>query len=234
MSTPPPDEEPDEDATLKQMLKGMANATDKYEAAIAMQPEANRPFNTHANKQSDHHNNKNRNPNTSTNQAGGRVNEDEDDYESDSIEDRDIDNLKKLRITYHVTPGLQRRPTYEECLHDQNEDDPLQLNAAMIQPTISEPEKEEAQPENQTQSTSEITPKIEVQPHTNSIGTWLLASTADNRNAGIMESSSSLTPREETKRLSLVTQVSRHIDAFLRQHGYVKPFHPTCGSDPYE
>jgi hypothetical protein len=211
MPTPPPDEEPDEDDTLKQMLKDLANATDKYEAAIAMQPEANRPFNTQANKQSDHHNNKNRNPNTSANQAGGRVNEDEDDYESDNIEDRDIDNLKKLRtnphshtnnrgvciddfITYHVTPELQRRPTYEECLHDQNEVDPLQLNAAMIQPTISELEKGEAQPENQIQSTSEIRPKIEAQPHTNSIGTWLLASTADNRNAEIMESSSSLTP----------------------------------------
>ena len=171
MSTPPPEEEPDEDATLKQMLKDMANAEDKYEATIAMQLEANRPFNTHANKQSDHHNNKNRNPNTSANQAGGRVNEDEDDYESDNIDDRDIDNLKKLRInrhshtnnrgdciddfiTYHVTPELQRRPTYEECLHDQNEDDPLQLNAAMIQPTISEPEKEEAQPENQTTTTN--------------------------------------------------------------------------------
>ena len=75
--------------------------------------------------------------------------------ESDNIEDRDIDNLKKFRInqhshtrnrgdciddfiTYNVTPAQQRRPTYEECLHEQNEDDPLQLNAAMIQPTISE------------------------------------------------------------------------------------------------
>ncbi len=43
----------------------------------------------------------------------------------------------------------------------------------MIQPTISELEKEEAQPENQIQSTSEITPKIEVQPHTNAIGTHM-------------------------------------------------------------
>ena len=234
MSTPPktPDEDSDEDAT---MLENLANATDKYEAAIAIQPETARPLNTYANKQPDHHNNnKNRNPNTSANQAGGRdQDEDEDDYESDNIEERDIDNLKKLRInrhshtknrgdciddfiTYHVTPGLQRRPTYEECLHDQDEDDPLQLNAAMIQP-ISEPEKEEAQPENQT--TSEITPKIDVQPHVNPIGTWLLASTAANRNADIMESSSSLTPREETKRLSLVYQVSRHVDEFLRQQG---------------
>jgi hypothetical protein len=234
MSTQPktPDEESDEDAT---MLKNLANAADKYEAAIAIQP-ANRPLNTHANKQSDHNNNKKRKLNTSAYQAGGRVNEDEDDYESDNSDDRDIDNLKKLRIkrqshtknrgdciddfiTYHVTPELKRRPTYEECLHDQNEDDPLQLNVAIKQPTISEPEKKEAQPENQTQSTSEIAPKIEVQPLTNSIGTWLLASTADNRNAEIMESSSSLTPREETKSLSLVTQVSRHIDSFLRQQG---------------
>ena len=234
MSTPPnpPDEDSDEDAT---MLKNLANATDQYEAAIAIQPETARPLNTHAKKKSDHHNNnKNRNPNTSANQAGGRdQDEDEDDYESDNIEERDIDNLKKLRInrhshtknrgdciddfiTYHVTPALQRRPTYEECLHDQNEDDPLQLNAAMIQP-ISEPEKEETQPEIQT--TSEITPKIEVQPHVNPISTWLLASTAANRNADIMESSSSLTPREETKRLSLVYQVSRHVDEFLRQQG---------------
>ena len=155
MSTPPTP--PDEDATLNQMLKNLANATDKYDAAIAMQPEAARPFNTHANKQSDHHNNnKNRNPNTSANRAGGEdQNEDEDDYESDNIEDRDIDNLKKLRInqhshtrnrgdciddfiTYNVTPALQRRPTCEECLHDQNEDDPLQLNAAMIHTTYNQ------------------------------------------------------------------------------------------------
>ena len=211
MSTPPPDEESDEDAI---MLRNLAKATNKYEAAIAIQP-AN-----------------NHNPNTSANRTDGRdQDEGEDGSDGDNIEDRDIDNLKKLRInrqshtpkrgdciddfiTYHVTPALQRRPTYEECLHNQDEEDPLQLNAAMIQPTISEPEKEEAQPENQTQSTSEITPKIEVQPHTNSIGTWLLASTPDN-----VGSSSSLTPREETKRLSLVTQVSRHIDAFLRQQG---------------
>ena len=230
MSTPPktPDEELDEDAT---MLKNLIKATDKYEAAIAIQPEAARPLNTHSN------NNKNRNPNTSAYQAGGRDQyENEDGYESDNIEDKDIDNLKKLRInqhshtrnrddciddfiTYNVTPALQRRPTYEECLHEQNEDDPLQLNAAMIQPTIRELEKEEAQPENQTQSTSEIIPKVEVQPHPNSIGTWLLASTPDNRNAEIMGSSSVLTPREETKRLSLVHQVSRHIDAFLRHQG---------------
>ena len=70
MSTPPPDEEPDEDATLKQILKDLVNATDKYEAAIAMQPEANRPFNTQVTKQLDHHSNKNPNPNTSANQAG--------------------------------------------------------------------------------------------------------------------------------------------------------------------
>jgi hypothetical protein len=170
MSTPPktPDEELDEDAT---MLKNLMKATDKYEAAIAIQPEAARLLNTHSN------NNKNRNPNTSAYQAGGRNQyENDDGYESDNIEDKDIDNLKKLRInqhsharnrddciddfiTYNVTPALQRRPTYEECLHEQNEDDPLQLNAAMIQPTISEPEKEEAQPENQTQSTFEIIPK---------------------------------------------------------------------------
>ncbi len=143
------------------MLKNLANATDKYAAAIAMQPEAARPFSTHANKQSGHHdNNKNRNPNTSANRTGGEdQNEDEDDYESDNIEDRDIDNLRRLRtsqhphtnnqgdciddfITYHVTPELKRRPIYEECLD--NEDDPLQLNAAMIQPTIGELEKEEA------------------------------------------------------------------------------------------
>ena len=86
----------------------------------------------------------------------------------------------------------------------------------MIQPT-TEPENEEAQPEIQT--TSEITPKIEVQRHVNPVGTWLLASTAANRNAEVMESSSSLAPREETKRLSLVCQVSRHIDEFLRQQG---------------
>jgi hypothetical protein len=91
----------------------------------------------------------------------------------------------------------------------------------MIQPTIGELEKKEVQPKNQIQSASDIPPKIEVQPHTNSIGTWLLASTADNtrRNAESVESSSSLTPRKETKRLSLVTQVSWHIDAFLRQQG---------------
>jgi hypothetical protein len=60
MSTPPktPDEDSDEDAT---MLKNLANATDKYEAAIAIEPEAARPLN--ANKQPDHHhNNKKRNP----------------------------------------------------------------------------------------------------------------------------------------------------------------------------
>ena len=215
------------------MLKNLANATDKYEAAIAIQPERARPLNTHSNNQSGSHN-KNRYSYTSANQAGGREqDDDEDDYESDNIEERDIDNLKKLRInrhshtknrddciddfiTYQVTPALKERPTYEECLHDQNEDDPLQLNAAMIQPT-TEPEKEEAQPEIQT--TTEITPKIEVQQHANPVGTWLLASTAANRNAEIMESSSSLTPREETKRLSLVCQVSRHIDEFLRQQG---------------
>ncbi len=87
MSTPPktPDEESDEDATI---LKNLAKATDKYEAAIAIQPEAARPVNTYANKQPDHHNNnKNRNPNTSANQTGGRdQDEDEDDYESDNIE----------------------------------------------------------------------------------------------------------------------------------------------------
>ena len=108
------------------MLKNLANATDKYEAAIAIQPESARPLNTYANKQPDHHhNNKKRNPyNISANRAGGRdQNEDEDDYESDNIEDKDIDNLKKLRInrhshtkirgdciddfiTYHVTPAL--------------------------------------------------------------------------------------------------------------------------------
>ena len=215
------------------MLKNLANATDKYEAAIAIQPERARPLNTHSNNQSGSHNN-NRYSYTSANQAGSREqDDDEDDYESDNIEERDIDNLKKLRInrhsrtknrddcindfiTYQVTPALKERPTYEECLHDQNEDDPLQLNAAMIQPT-TEPEKEEAQPEIQT--TTEITPKIEVQQHANPVGTWLLASTAANRNAEIMESSSSLTPREETKRLSLVCQVSRHIDEFLRQQG---------------
>ena len=232
MSTPPttPDKESDEDVT---MLKNLANATDKYEAAIAIQPERARPLNTHSNNQSGSHNN-NRYSYTSANQAGGREqDDDEDDYESDNIEERDIDNLKKLRInrhshtknrddciddfiTYQVTPALKERPTYEECLHDQNEDDPLQLNAAMIQPT-TEPEKEEAQPEIQT--TTETTPKIEVQQHANPVGTWLLASTAANRNAEIMESSSSLTPREETKRLSLVCQVSRHIDEFLRQQG---------------
>ena len=232
MSTPPktPDDESDEDAT---MLENLANATDKYEAAIAIQPGATRPLHTHANKQSNHHNNnKSRNPNTSANRAGGRdQDEDEDGYDSNNIEDRDIDNLKKLRIkrqshtqkrgdciddfiTYHVTPGLQRRPTYEECLHDHDEDDPLQLNAAMIQPTASESEKEEAQPEIQTQSPSEVTPKIEEQPHTNSIGTWLIESTPDN-----VGSSSSFTPSELTKRFSLVTQVSRHIDTFLRQQG---------------
>jgi hypothetical protein len=112
-------------------------------------------------------------------------NENKDDYESDNIEDRDIDNLKKLRInqhlhigkqddciddfiTHHVTPELKRRPTYEECLDEQNEDDPLQLNAAVIQPSTT-------------------------------------------------ESSSSLTPQAESKKFSLVTQVSRHLDAFLRQ-----------------
>lgn len=233
MSTPPktPDEDSDEDVT---MLNNLTNATDKYEAAIAIQPETARPLNT--NKQPYHHrNNMMRNPyNLSANRVGDSdQNEDEDEYESDNIEDKDIDNLKKLRInrhshtkirddciddfiTYNVTPALKRRPTYEECLDDQNEDDPLQLNAAMIQP-ISEPEKEETQSEFQT--TSEITPKIEVQPHVNPIGTWLLASTAANRNAAITESSSSLTPREETKRLSLVCQVSRHIDEFLRQQG---------------
>lgn len=49
MSTPPktPDEDSDEDAT---MLKNLANATDKYEAAIAIQPESARPLNTYANK----------------------------------------------------------------------------------------------------------------------------------------------------------------------------------------
>ena len=80
MSTPPktPDEDSDEDAT---MLKNLANATDKYEAAIAIQPETARPLNTYANKQPDHHhNNKKRNPNISANRAGGRdQNEDEDD-----------------------------------------------------------------------------------------------------------------------------------------------------------
>ena len=87
MSTPPktPDEESDEDAT---MLKNLIKATDKYEAAIAIQPEVARHLNTHSN------NNKNRNPNTSAYQAGGRDQyEDEDGYESDNIEDRDIDNL---------------------------------------------------------------------------------------------------------------------------------------------
>ena len=73
MSTPPnpPDEDSDEDAT---MLKNLANATDKYEAAIAIQPEAARPLNTYANKQPDHHNNnKNRNHNTSAIQAGVEI-----------------------------------------------------------------------------------------------------------------------------------------------------------------
>ena len=143
MSTPPPDEESDEDTI---MLRNLAKATNKYEAAIAIQP-AN-----------------NHNPNTSANQTDGRdQDEGEDGSDSNNIEDRDIDNLKKLRInrqshtqkrgdciddfiTYHVTPGLQRRPTYEECLHDHDEDDPLQLNAAMIQPTISETEKEDGFP----------------------------------------------------------------------------------------
>ena len=208
MSTPPPDEESDEDAT---MLRNLAKATNKYEAAIAIQP-AN-----------------NHNPNTSANRTDGRdQDEGEDGSDSNNIEDRDIDNLKKLRInrqshtpkrgdciddfiTYHVTPALQRRPTYEECLHDQDEEDPLQLNAAMIQPTANE---EEAQPEIQTQSPSEVTPKIEEQPHANSIGDWLIHSRPAN-----VGSSSSHTPRELTKRFSLVTQVSRHIDTLLRQQG---------------
>ena len=80
MSTPPPDEVSDEDAT---MLRNLAKATNKYEAAIAIQPA----------------NNTNRNPTTSANRAGGRdQDEDEDGYDSNNIEDRDIDNLKKLRI----------------------------------------------------------------------------------------------------------------------------------------
>jgi hypothetical protein len=106
-----------------------------------------------------------------------------DDYESDDIEDRDIDNLKKFCIsqyphfgkddciddfiTYHVTPELKRRPTYEECLNEQNEVGPLQLNAAMTQPST-------------------------------------------------VESSSSLTPQAESKKLSRVAQLSRHLDVFLR------------------
>ena len=78
------------------MLKNLANATDKYEAAIAIQPERARPLNTHSNKQSGSHN-QNRYSYTSANQAGGREqDDDEDDYESDNIEERDIDNLKKL------------------------------------------------------------------------------------------------------------------------------------------
>ena len=86
------------------MLQNLANATDKYEAAIAIQPEAARPLNTYANTQPHHHhNNKKCNPNISANRAGGRdQNEDEDDYESDNIEDKDIDNLKKLRINRHL------------------------------------------------------------------------------------------------------------------------------------
>ena len=118
MSTPPktPDEDSDEDATI---LKNLANATDKYEAAIAIQPETARPLNTYANKQSDHHNKKNRNPNTSANQAGGRDrDEDEDDYESDNIEERDIDNLKKLRINRHSHTTLHR--DYNDDLHTKN------------------------------------------------------------------------------------------------------------------
>jgi hypothetical protein len=39
------------------MLENLAKATDKYEATIAMQPEAARPVSAHANK--------NRDPNTS-------------------------------------------------------------------------------------------------------------------------------------------------------------------------
>ncbi len=99
---------PDEDATLNQMLKNLANVTDKYEAAIAMQPEAARPFSKHANKQLDQNdNNKNCNPYTSANQAASEnQNEDEDDYESDNIEDRDIDNLKKL----HQSASAYQQP----------------------------------------------------------------------------------------------------------------------------
>ena len=129
MSTPPktPDEESDEDAT---MLKNLMNATDKYEAAIAIQPQAARLLNTHSNT------NKNRHLNTSAYQAGGRnQHKDEDGYESDNIGDKDIDDLKKLRtnqhshttnrddciddfITYNVTPALQRRSSPTECCND--------------------------------------------------------------------------------------------------------------------
>ena len=54
MSTPPktPDEESDEDAT---MLKNLIKATDKYEAAIAIQPQAARLLNTHSNTYKNRH-----------------------------------------------------------------------------------------------------------------------------------------------------------------------------------
>ena len=78
------------------MLKNLINATDKYEAAIAIQPQAARLLNTHSNTY------KNRHLNTSAYQAVGRnQHEDEDGYESDNIGDKDIDDLKKLRTNQH-------------------------------------------------------------------------------------------------------------------------------------
>ncbi len=82
---------------MHQMLVNRVNATDKYEAAIAMQPEAAHPVIAHTSRRSDR-----RNSDTSANRAGiDNKSEDEDDYESDSIKDRDIDNLRKLRTSQH-------------------------------------------------------------------------------------------------------------------------------------
>ncbi len=122
------------------------------------------------------------------------------------IADGDIDSLQNLRnkhhnsdtrgdclddfITYYIAPELKTRPSYEDCLReneenelvqieemnlrdDEEENELIQIDAMMIQPSISESSTEDA-------------------------------------------ISNSL---PEHSRLSLMTRVSRHVDNFLRKQG---------------
>ncbi len=119
------------------------------------------------------------------------------------IVDGDIDLIQKLRSKHHnsYTRELKIRPTYEDCLKDHEaEDEPIQIDAIMIQPfTTTERSSVEA---------------IPIQP-------------------------------SPDRSRSLVTQVSRQIDHFLRKQGASFRFtdkcqycartsHQACGSRPLQ